>query len=170
MKLNDAFPSQYVSAPDLKGREIQVVIERVAMEELKEMDGSVIHKPACKFQNAEKKMILNITNWNLIAAVYGDDSDMWIGRELVLFPTRVQFGNKMVDAIRVRAPSNAPTQTTTAPITNDAFGDAPGILSAPANPLDQPGPATPVTPAADDPLRPPESPLGKEIGEPDIPF
>lgn len=160
MKSSDAFPSQYVSAPDLKGQRVPVVIERVAMVEMKEMDGSVIHKPAAKFQGTEKQMIINITNWNMIAELYGEDSDMWIGREIILYPARVPFGNKIVDAIRVDAPAGFTRPATP----GDAFGGAPSVIAAPANPL-----APAVVPSAMPPLNEPNRVEGElAAGDPRI--
>ena len=55
------------------------------------------------FVGKEKGLAVNKTNANIIAQNVGsDDLDDWIGREIILYPTRVDFGGQMVDAIRVK--------------------------------------------------------------------
>jgi len=97
MKISEAFPSNYLRAADLGNNMPKVVISHVAMEELG--DG---HKPVVYFQNKEKGLVLNKTNSALISVAYGDDTEDWAGREIILYSTPVSFQGRMVDAIRVR--------------------------------------------------------------------
>src|SRR5262245_20329528 len=99
MKISSAFPSTYLKAADLQDRNITVTIDRVEMEDI----GSD-HKPVIYFQGKEKGLVLNRTNSNNIAAVYGDETADWAGKEITLYPTIVDFQGRSVDAIRVRAP------------------------------------------------------------------
>jgi hypothetical protein len=99
MRISSAFPSEYLKAADLQGRSVRVVMDRV---EMKDIGGD--HKPILFFQGKEKGMVLNKTNANNIAVVYGDDTEDWSGREIVLFEAMVDFQGKTVAAIRVRAP------------------------------------------------------------------
>lgn len=58
------------------------------------------------FDEAEKPMVLNSTNGQIIAQICGSqESEQWNGHKIVLFddPT-VSFGGKLVGGIRVRAP------------------------------------------------------------------
>lgn len=117
MKISAAFPSEYLKAADLQEQNVRVVMSHV---EIKEVGDD--RKPILYFQGKEKGLVLNKTNANNIALVYGDDTDEWTGKELVLFPTMVDYQGRSVDAIRVRAPSNkdrgqrapAPSQEVTA--------------------------------------------------------
>ena len=52
-------------------------------------------------------MVLNVTNTKIISAAFGDDSDNWDGKVIVLYPAMVQFGSDMVEAIRVKLPKPA---------------------------------------------------------------
>lgn len=53
---------------------------------------------------------LNNTNWSMIAALTNKDDDSeWPGSKIELYATMVPFGNKIVDAVRIREPS-APTK------------------------------------------------------------
>lgn len=100
MRISTAFPSSYIKAGDLNGRNVRVLIDRVEMEDI----GGEI-KPVLYFQGKEKGMVLNKTNSNNIAVAYGDETDDWHGKELVLFPAMVDFQGRTVEAIRVRLPT-----------------------------------------------------------------
>lgn len=98
MKISTAFPSTYLKAADLDGRNIGVTMDYVRMEDI---GGD--HKPVLYFEGKEKGMVLNKTNANNIMAVYGDDTDDWHGGELTLFSAIVDFQGRSVEAIRVKA-------------------------------------------------------------------
>lgn len=99
MRISGAFPSEYLKAADLQGRNVKVVMSHV---EMKDIGGD--HKPILFFQGKDKGMVLNKTNANNISQAYGDDTEGWAGRELVLFEAMVDFQGKTVAAIRVRTP------------------------------------------------------------------
>lgn len=99
MKISTAFPSTYLKAADLQGHNVKVTMGHVAMEDI---GGD--HKPVLYFQGKEKGMVVNKTNANNISQAYGDDTDNWVGKEIVLFSTWVDFQGKSVEAIRVRPP------------------------------------------------------------------
>lgn len=66
--------------------------------------GDAERKPVMSFEGRSKTMVLNKVNSRTIAALYGDDTLMWQGKPLVLFPAQVDFRGDTVEAIRVRAP------------------------------------------------------------------
>ena len=99
MNINDAYPSNYLKASDLQGRNIPVVIDRVEQETVGKDRKLVLY-----FQNKSKGMILNKTNANNIAACYSPETDAWAGRQLILFEAMVDFKGQTVPALRVRAP------------------------------------------------------------------
>jgi hypothetical protein len=103
MKLSEVFPSKYLKADEWNG-DLVVTIKRVTVEEL----GSGAKKdtkPVLYFQEADKGLACNKTNSSTIAKLYGDDTDDWIGKRIILFSTDVEFGGEMTRAIRVRAKS-----------------------------------------------------------------
>src|SRR5262249_49284118 len=100
MKISNAYPSKYVSASDLNGRNVSVIIARAEMEKL-----GNDHKPVLYFRGKEKGLVLNKTNAYAIKDAYGDDTDGWEGKELVLFEIMTDFQGKITPAIRVRTPS-----------------------------------------------------------------
>jgi hypothetical protein len=101
VKISTAFPSKYVRVEDLDGRDITVRIDRIQMEEVGEERKE---KPVLYFESKSKGMVLNVTNAKTISASYGNDSEDWRGREIVLFETSVSYKGETKPGIRVRVP------------------------------------------------------------------
>lgn len=97
------FPSKYLSADDLRGKDHVVVIDAISpRDELQRQGGKKEYKPVIRFKGRNKALVLNKTNARTIAKLYGNEVTAWIGKAITLYPTRVQFGGSDVDAIRVR--------------------------------------------------------------------
>ena len=101
MNINTAFPSTYLKAADLDGRELTVTISEVVM-----MDVGDEEKPVIYFTGSDKGLVANKTNAFEIADSYGEETESWSGRQITLYTTKVPFQGKLVDAIRVRVPSS----------------------------------------------------------------
>ncbi len=97
--VNEAFPSNYLKAADLKGRNVQVTMSHAEFETLGNDRKLVLF-----FEGKEKGLVLNKTNANNIAAGYGDETTDWKGQPVILFEAMVDFQGKTVPAIRVRLP------------------------------------------------------------------
>ena len=63
---------------------------------------------ALTFDEADKPMVVNSTNGQIIAAITGsEDFDGWIGRKIVLYnDPNISFAGKLTGGIRARAPKN----------------------------------------------------------------
>jgi len=104
MNVNDAFPSRYLKAADLGGREVTVTIERV---ELQDVGRSKERRPIVYFTGKRKGLILNRTNARRIGEIAGSlETTAWRGVQVRLFTSQVEFQGSLVDAIRVKAPEN----------------------------------------------------------------
>lgn len=105
MNINDAFPSKYLKASDLKNRTVNVVIENVAIERLGNDNKVVVY-----FEGKDKGLVLNKTNANMIAEITEQqEMDNWIGHKIAVYPTHVDFQGKRTPAIRVEYPVNGGT-------------------------------------------------------------
>lgn len=124
MRLNDMFPSPYLKSADFEEEEVKVVtIKDVSLEELTSKEGEKQTKPVLAFREKEvKPLVCNITNAKIIAGLYGEDSDEWIGKRVSLFVTQVDSFGKQVDAIRVRA--KVPAAAKPAPKPAQPVGEA----------------------------------------------
>jgi hypothetical protein len=107
MKISDAFPSKYLKAEDLEGKHVTVTIEKVNKEEVgpkKEL------KPVISFVNTLKKLVLNKTNAATIAKLYGEETDEWLGKRIILYSKDTEFQGEMVLALRVSLQKPTGTQ------------------------------------------------------------
>jgi hypothetical protein len=121
---SEAFPSKYLKSDNLPDGGKVFKIEALDLEKI---GADKEEKYLLRFSKSDKALVLNVTNWDSIAAICGADSDEWPGKFVVLYPTETPFGNKMVPCIRVRRPreetKSKPTEqstTTSRPATSQA--------------------------------------------------
>jgi len=100
MRISEEFPSQYLKASDLQGREIRVTMARVEREKIGTDSKLVLY-----FKGKEKGLVLNKTNAGTISDAYGDDTDDWFDNPLILFSVKTDYQGKVVDATRCRVPT-----------------------------------------------------------------
>jgi hypothetical protein len=101
MLISQAYPSKYLKSDDLGDKTVRVVMDFVEVQDV----GDGEFKPVLYFQGKDRGMVLNLTNANTIAAVYGDETADWKGQELVIYVDRnVMFGAKRTGGLRVRPP------------------------------------------------------------------
>ena len=58
-------------------------------------------KPVLSFNETEKKLILNRTNTNTLAQLYGNETEHWPGKQIEVFTTQVDFRGQPTMAVRV---------------------------------------------------------------------
>lgn len=100
MKISEEFPSKYLKAGDLGGKEAKVIMQNVEKEKLGDDMKLVLY-----FKGKEKGVVLNKTNSNTICDSYGDDTDDWFDQPLILFSVMVDFQGRLGPAIRCRVPT-----------------------------------------------------------------
>jgi len=110
----DVFPSKYLSAADLGGKELTVKIAEAELETLKTLDGKENRKVVLYFHKQKKALPLNVTNFNSVQDITNEiDTENWPGTEITLYPDKAAMGGKIFDCIRIKAP-NAPEKKATA--------------------------------------------------------
>lgn len=135
MKKGDAFESKWLSSKNIDeigddNGEVTLTINSVRMEEVG--DGQ---KPVAYFSNKEKRLhggkglVLNVTRWNTIEGMYGEDSDSWIGKQVTLFVENVAFKGNNVPSIKVKEVRQRKTGTkvNAAPVNQDADDNPEGL-------------------------------------------
>lgn len=104
MRMNDVFPSTYLKADDIpKGSVVSARIDRVEKEELGQGKDKET-KPVMYFIGKEKGLVMNKTNWQMVAYAYGDESDDWHGQGVQIVRDMTTFGGKPVECLRLRIP------------------------------------------------------------------
>lgn len=107
------YPSLYLAAADLQGKDAILTIRRIDVEELKTERGPE-KKPVVRFEETrakaekagtpdkEKRWVMNKTCALVIASLYGNEIENWKGKRITLYPTKATAFGKTVDCIRVR--------------------------------------------------------------------
>ena len=99
--IEEAFPSQFLRACDLKGATTTVTIEKVLYELVGRERET---KPVVYFVGKTKGVVLNKTNARKITELAGSGiTEEWTGVAIALYPTETEFSGEMVDCIRVKA-------------------------------------------------------------------
>jgi len=96
-KASELFASKFIAVPDLNGLAHVVTIERVVKERVRDRMTEVLY-----FAKRKKGLVLKPTIGRQIAAICGDELDGWIGQEIELFVTKVEYEDELVDAVRAR--------------------------------------------------------------------
>jgi len=118
MRRDDVFPAKYLKAADLNGRSRILEIDAAPLETLKDASGEKQTKTVLYFAAESKSLPLNMTNWDSVADICGDDTDDWPGQKVELYPATTQMGGKTVACIRIRKPRGSKAAS---PRTKPAF-------------------------------------------------
>ena len=121
MRTSQMFPSKYCKADDFFDGPQIAIIRDITMETLGQGKDQET-KPVIHFENGDPKpLVLNVTNTRVIEDAFGFETDDWTGCQIELYSTKVPFGSKMVDGIRVRIPK----QPSAAELVGEPGGGAP---------------------------------------------
>lgn len=86
MDVDMMFPSRFIKAADLQGKEVTVEIAGTNLDEL-DGDGGKKTKGIVSFVGKKKKWVLNRTNAMCLKAMFGRETDAWKGHKVTLYPT-----------------------------------------------------------------------------------
>ena len=97
----------WLKAEDLlDSDDITLTIEGV---EIKTFDDGKMNA-ILSFGGTDKRLVVNKTNELMISEVAGSkNTDHWIGKSITLYTTKVEYGGKLMDGIRVRPPRKKKT-------------------------------------------------------------
>ena len=102
MKMNDAYPGQYLRTEDFQSPRT-LTISGGQIEEVGGALNPSETKPVLQFEEEERGFVLNKTNFQWLADNLGEDSDSWIGKKVEFFQTETNYGGKLVPCTRIRA-------------------------------------------------------------------
>lgn len=129
-------PSKYLEAIDLQGKRIPVTIESIGHVKLKRDNNQEDTKPLFMLRGKEKGWVLNSTNLESIAEVYGHEADTWIGKTVVIYGTKVRAFGETKLAIRVdidetQKRANAPANQAKPAVSEPAHDPVTGEVQTP---------------------------------------
>jgi hypothetical protein len=94
--------NEYLKAETLAGKTVRVIISDV--EDVEFEKGL---KPVLSFEGKEKKLPLNATNFDTLAAAISPRTENWIGHAVILRGEKILFKGKLVDSTRVSVPKES---------------------------------------------------------------
>lgn len=124
MDASKFFPSKWLTAEDMDGREVDAIIESLKREEI----GNDM-KPVLYLTGFRKGLVLNKTNNKKLIELLGTETDNWNGKKVKLYTITVPYKGEEVEGIRIKAvepekaqPQEAPQEggTSTTPL-DDIF-------------------------------------------------
>jgi hypothetical protein len=101
MNIQNAFPSKWLKSGDVEDGDLTLTIDRVEIEEIGSGEQQD-RKPVIYFRETDKGMVLNKTNADTISKLHTPETDNWIGKQITVFATEVDFAGKQTLALRVR--------------------------------------------------------------------
>lgn len=104
MKLTEMFPSNLLKAQDVSdaGGEMELTIFNVEIKDFDGDNGAKERKPIVVFAEGDRRMVLNKTNANRLAEMFGDDTDGWLNKKVILHVEQTDFQGKSVPSVRVK--------------------------------------------------------------------
>lgn len=112
--LNDIFPSKFLKAHDLQGREPIVTIDRVELESVGQKREVV---PVAYFVGKEKGLRLNKTMGQKLMEISGSAiTEEWHGVKVKLYAAEAAYGGDTYDVIRIKSANGASRMSRMTPI------------------------------------------------------
>lgn len=100
MDFDKLYPARFLKAGEFGMRDVTLTIASVFLEELEGEQGKK-QKAILSFVGTAKQLVLNKTNGLCIKAMFGRETDAWVGKRVTFYPAAISFGDTDI-AIRVR--------------------------------------------------------------------
>ena len=100
MDFDKLFPARFLKAGEFAGKDVTLTIAGVRLEELESQKGKET-KAIVGFRETKKQLVLNKTNALCVRAMFGRETDAWVGKRVTFYPAAIQFQDSDL-AIRVR--------------------------------------------------------------------
>lgn len=111
------FPGKYLKGTDLVDGEMTLTIASIQPEEI---EGSR-QKTVIRFNDERRGFVCNVTNADIIAGLYGEDYEGWVGKRITLyFDPSVMMGREKRGGIKVRPVKPATGWSNTKPTEQSA--------------------------------------------------
>jgi hypothetical protein len=105
MKKSDVFPSEFYNSSDVKSSPILLTISDIRIEPFGNGTNTSDKCVAYFREVNSKKLVVTSTKFDAIAMIAkSDDTENWVGVQIVLELGQANYQGKLVDAITIRAP------------------------------------------------------------------
>ncbi len=102
MKAQDAYPSRWLGHANFNVPRV-LTIKHVEMVGIDGDDGTKEDKPVVYFHEHPKGLVLNKTNFLMLAALLGEDSDSWKDGECEVYKDMTSYKGKPMPCVRIHA-------------------------------------------------------------------
>ncbi len=104
MNISQLYPRKYATGEDLKGKPVKVTIARVTVEKMRPNPASPeVEKPVLYVESGQRGIVLSRTLATQIAGILqADDTNDWLGKQVVLYPQPMQVAGQSRVAIRAK--------------------------------------------------------------------
>lgn len=127
--INDVFPSKFLKAHELQGREPIVTIDRVEFEQVGQKRETV---PVLYFVGKEKGIKLNKTMANKVIEISGSAlTEEWAGVKVKLYAAEAMFAGDTYDVVRIKSPNGTSRMQRMTPAPPPPPAPKPPALSPP---------------------------------------
>jgi hypothetical protein len=115
-KVSEMIQSKFLRKEDFEDGDQVLTVKGVKLEDMPGDDGQ--QKWVLYFRELPKGMALNSTTIRVLEKGFGDDSDLWIGKRVMVYvDPNVTFGGRLVGGLRLRTPKVAPAAAAAHPPT-----------------------------------------------------
>ena len=102
MNINDMTPSKYLKQSDVPS-ERMVTVESLKKVNVARDDDDPEYRWTLKFREYDKPMVLNTTNIKRMGKALGDDTDGWVGGQVMLYvDPDVEYGGQVMGGLRIK--------------------------------------------------------------------
>jgi hypothetical protein len=104
MNAKTLITSDYITAVEIDKKELTMTIDRVVREkiaDIKNPDKQKL-KGVIFFKGVERGWVMNRTNVQCLIALFGVETDHWIGKRVTIYATPVKVGPKTELGIRIK--------------------------------------------------------------------
>jgi hypothetical protein len=99
VKASELYQSPYLSGEDVKGKSVACKIEAISIGEFDDRALGKRAKILLVLKDIKKPMVVGTMNARILIAKLGDDTDTWIGCEVLLTSALMIQGGKPVNAL-----------------------------------------------------------------------
>lgn len=118
-KISSIYPNRFLKPYELsKQKRTPALIERVTTEVFGNDFAEKLVVTLLSEDGSKRELVLNQTNARRLAAEFGDETDHWHGREVVLWTADINFRGDIIASVQIEpAPSPVPEAPKTTPKT-----------------------------------------------------
>lgn len=101
------YQSRFLDASDLAKAQVPVKISRITTEAIRDPQDfkKLVRKILIFFEGKKKPMVVNKSNFKFLRSQFGEDTDAWIGQQLLVYSVPMEAFGRTVDALRLRMQS-----------------------------------------------------------------